>query len=391
MDDFKRINDLYGHRYGDLLLRHFAQRLEKQFDRQHCYRLGGDEFAILLPATGKSSLRDVAEQAAQLLLQMHKEPYQLLNRNLSVSISVGIALPDTGKDHEQQSRQADLALYHAKEQGKNTYAFYEQALSEARAQRDFMEQELSLALERGELFLHYQPKVTLDDGAIIGTEALLRWNHPTLGLIPPAKFIPLAEESLQIVPIGRWILQEACKQGALWHQQGLKLSMAINVSSVQLVHDDLHETVAQALADSQLPANLLELEITETSMIENIHKVLPLLHALRQRGIHLAIDDFGVAYSSLNQLSQLPINVLKIDKSFIDRCVASQQDLMILRSIIQLAANLQLRVVAEGVETDEQRRILQAEGCHYAQGYLFYKPQDASTLQKTLSECANAA
>lgn len=384
MDDFKRVNDLYGHRYGDLLLRHFAERLEKVCSPACCFRLGGDEFAVLMKGNDDNLLRQRAVLMAEELLRVNKEPYELLNRSLSMSISVGIALSSHESGNEQLSRHADLALYHAKEVGKNRFALYEQALDEDRAARDYLEQELALALSNHQLTLHYQPKVRLSDGAIVGVEALLRWQHPVLGNVSPMRFIPLAERNRQIIPIGRWVISEACRQGALWHRMGIGLRVAVNLSSVQFEYDNLIHQVSSALSATGMPADLLELEITESSMMEDVSQAIPTLEAFRKQGIHLAIDDFGVAYSSLNQLSSLPIDVLKIDKSFVDRCLVSSQDQMILRSICQLAANLHLRVVAEGVETTEQKDVLQSENCHYAQGYLFYKPLTAEEITKIL-------
>lgn len=386
MDDFKRVNDLYGHRYGDLLLRQFAERLERVAGGRHAYRLGGDEFAVLITGDSEDTLWHCAESLANRLLQANREPFHLLNRTLSVSLSIGIALAKPEEDSEQLSRQADLALYHAKEAGKNTYARYEQALSEEREQRDYIEQELSSALDKGEFHLVFQPKVELATGRIVGAEALLRWNHPTLGDVPPMHFIPLAEDSRQIIAIGRWVLREACWQEREWSRLGLKTRLAVNISAVQLEHDDVLEMLDQVLHDTGIDPNQLELEITETSMAENPERVMPVLNGIRLRHVQLALDDFGVAYSSLNQLSQLPIDVLKIDKSFVDRCAVGEQDHMILRSILQLAENLHLRVVAEGVESVEQQKILLDEGCKLAQGYLFYRPLNAQALTQLLIE-----
>ena len=384
MDDFKRVNDLYGHRYGDLLLRQFAERLERVAGNKHAFRLGGDEFAVLLVGEDEETVWCCAESVAERLLQVNREPYHLLNRALSVSLSMGIAVAHPDDDSEQLSRQADLALYHAKEKGKNTFARYEQALSEKREQRDYIEQQLSTALENDEFYLVFQPKVALDTGRIVGAEALLRWQHPQLGEVPPMRFIPLAEGSRQIIPIGRWVLREACWQGREWSRLGLMPRLAVNISAVQLEYDDVLTMLDDVLEETGADPALLELEITETSMAESPERVLPVLEGIRARKVQLALDDFGVAYSSLNQLSQLPIDVLKIDKSFVDRCVDSDQDHMILRSILQLAENLHLRVIAEGVETTEQQQRLMKEGCKLAQGYLFYRPLSSEALTQLL-------
>ncbi|WP_197046992.1 bifunctional diguanylate cyclase/phosphodiesterase [Paucibacter sp. KBW04] len=384
MDDFKRVNDVLGHLYGDKLLRQFADRL-RGLSGVRSFRLGGDEFAVLLLA--QEDARAESEQLARRVLAKTQRAYEFEGRAFQVSVSVGIALADgLGSPSEDLSRYADLALYAAKSAGKNSYAFFTHELLRARTERDFMEQELRQAIARDQLHLLYQPKVELAGGRIVGVEALLRWQHPSLGLVSPARFIPLAEESRAIVEIGRWVLNEACAEAVRWQAQGYALDLSVNVSAVQLAHDDVVAAVGQALQLSGLAAERLELEITETSMMSELGEVLPILHELRGRGVKIALDDFGVAFSSLNQLSRLPLDTLKIDKAFVDQCVLTHRDHMIVRTVLQLGRNLALRVVAEGIESSAQAQLLHDEGCAQAQGFLFAPPLTPEALLARLRQ-----
>jgi len=384
MDDFQRVNDVLGHLYGDKLLRQFADRLRALADVRS-FRIGGDEFAVLLRA--RADARSESEQLARRVLAKTQRAYEFEGRSFQISVSVGIAMAEgLAQPSEALSRHADLALYAAKSAGKNSYAFFTPELLRARTERDYMDQELRQAIARDQLHLLYQPKVELAGGRIVGVEALLRWQHPSLGLVSPARFIPLAEESRAIVEIGRWVLNEACAEAVRWQAQGYALDLSVNVSAVQLAHDDVVAAVGQALQLSGLAAERLELEITETSMMSELDEVLPILHELRGRGVKIALDDFGVAFSSLNQLSRLPLDTLKIDKAFVDQCVLTHRDHMIVRTVLQLGRNLELRVVAEGIESSAQAQLLHDEGCVQAQGFLFAPPLTPEALLARLRQ-----
>ncbi|MFV0422483.1 putative bifunctional diguanylate cyclase/phosphodiesterase [Oleidesulfovibrio sp.] len=380
LDDFKRINDLHGHSYGDLLLKQFARRICK-LDFLNTYRIGGDEFAILL----RESENMNAEKAAEAIYAVSREPYDLGNRSLEVGLSIGVARY-TGEiqGSEELERNADLALFQAKQAGKNKVSFFEPTILKARELQDKLARDMGAALAAGEFFVVYQPKVDMRTGCIVGAEALLRWEHPELGMISPAEFIPVAEMTRQIVPLGRWVLEQACLQAATWQQRGATINLSVNVSGMQFKNDNMVQVVDDALTMSGLPAAQLDVEITETTLMDDSAFIIPLLEQLRERGVGLAVDDFGVAYSSLNQLKTLPVTVLKIDKSFVDHCHTDTQDLMIIRSIIQLASNLNLSLVAEGVEAKAQAELLLQEGCLVAQGFFYYRPLDAQSFENLL-------
>lgn len=381
LDDFKRINDLHGHSYGDLLLKQFARRLDR-IDLPDVYRIGGDEFAVLLCES--ESLR--VEKAIEAIYGATAEAYQLGSCAVEVALSIGVArFTNDIKDSDELERNADLALFQAKQRGKNNYRIFEPEILRARELQDRLARDMGPAISGGQFFVVFQPKVQMQSGSIVGAEALVRWEHPELGMISPAEFIPVAEMTRQIVPLGRFVLEQACIQAAAWQNNGRPVRLSVNVSGVQFKNDDMVQAVDSALQISGLSADLLDIEITETTIMDDSDFIFPLLDKLRAKGVGLAIDDFGVAYSSLNQLKLLPVTVLKIDKSFVDNCHTDKQDLMIIRSIIQLANNLDLTLVAEGVEEKAQADLLVKEGCDVAQGFFYYRPLALHDFEEVLS------
>jgi diguanylate cyclase (GGDEF)-like protein/PAS domain S-box-containing protein len=385
LDNFKTINDSLGHEAGDALLKEVARRLQTCVrDTDTISRQGGDEFLIAL-----RDLPDVdtAANIVAKLIERIQEPLHLDSQEVSTSVSVGIALfPEDGHDFETLRRKADLAMYRAKEAGRNTCRFFDETMNVEAAEHLLLRNGLYHALERGELTLHYQPQVDLGTRAIVGVEALLRWRHPELGMVSPARFIPVAEESGLIVPIGEWVLHEACRQSVAWQQAGLPaLVVAVNLSALQFKRGDVEQAVQRALDASGLAPQLLELELTESILIQNVEGVLASVKRLKQIGVQIAIDDFGTGYSSLSYLKRLDIDKLKIDQSFVRDLAVDPDDAAIVKAIIQLAHSLNLRTVAEGVETEQIREELSAFQCDEAQGYLFSRPLEAAALARWLA------
>ncbi|WP_228040841.1 EAL domain-containing protein [Nodosilinea sp. LEGE 07088] len=375
LDNFKTINDTLSHTVGDLLLQQVTQRLSAALRAEDMLaRWGGDEFTLILPTlTSPSDAAKVARQIAKQLAQ----PLFLHNHELHITASVGIALfPEDGQDAMTLLQNADVAMYRAKQQGRNNYQFYTQSLSEEATQRLKLESYLHHALDRNELLLYYQPQINVATGAIVQVEALLRWQHPHLGLVTPDQFIPLAEENGLIVPIGEWVLKTACAQVMAWHQQGLPpVKLAVNLSVRQLQHPNLVAMVAQTLAQTGLPATHLELEITETAAMGDMVASIERLQELRNLGIKVSMDDFGTGYSCLSHLKQFPIDGIKIDRAFVKDLPDSPADRAMVNAIIAMAQGLTLSVVAEGVETPDQAHCLHSLGCPEMQGYLFGRPQ----------------
>lgn len=384
LDDFKQINDNLGHHFGDLVLIEFSNRLKDlPFERINIYRLSGDEFAMIIK--DRTNIRYTAEHAANQLKDISNQQFSLENRSYSMTFSIGIALlEDALHAVDIWCRNADIAVYRAKSRGKNTIQWYDEALIDETIRNYQIERELISAIERNQLLLYYQPKINIKSNRIQGAEALIRWQHPELGMISPVEFIGTAEKSQQIIAIGQWIIQTACQQAKQWSDQGYPICVSVNVSAVQFVFDDIFHIVTEALKVNELDPNLLQLEITETTLMEHPDKVAQTCNALRKLGVSVAIDDFGVAYSSLNYLKQLPVDVLKIDKSFVDDCVDNHNDHMIVKTIIQLGHNIGKQVTAEGVETEQQLSLLNTEGCDNYQGYLFSKPIPAKQFSKLL-------
>ncbi len=384
LDGFKVINDTLGHSSGDLLLQTIAARLKKSL-RSHdtAARLGGDEFVVLLDHIAHPE--DAARIAAKLLEALAL-PVELGGERVTVSASAGISVyPNNGRARDVLLKAADTAMYSAKAQGCNHYRFYTEDLAARAAERLAIEQGLRRAIETGGLVLYYQPQVALSDGALTGVEALVRWRHPQEGIIPPGRFIAIAEESGIIEPLGRWVLFKACAQAAeRLRAGGPPFQLSVNVSARQLARDHFENTVREALAESGLPASLLELEITESTLqvIEHSRQLLDTLKAL---GVTIAIDDFGTGYSSLSVIKHLPIDRLKIDQSFVRDINGDAGDVAIVESIISLSRTLGLRVIAEGVETGAQLAVLRRLRCEEGQGYLFSRPLPLPELQQLLS------
>ena len=385
IDRFKLVNDNFGHKTGDLLLQAFAARLVESAKMGIAGRLGGDEFVLLLPGT---DCPDIVSAQARALMDTLTIPFIIASQQFLVKCSIGIALhPGVASDGLTLIERADIAMYRAKQSGRDGYRFYSESMSVENYWRLELEADLRLALKRDELLLHYQPKVNLESGAIVGAEALVRWTHPTLGLMPPVSFISLAEESGLIVPLGSWVIRTACAQNAAWRRKGLtSMRVAVNVSARQFVEPDFVDGVAAILMETGLPAEGLEIELTESMIMNDVDQAISILNALRDLGVMLSIDDFGTGYSSLAYLKRFPINVLKIDQSFVRGIADDNDDRLIIASIIGLAHNLQLQVVAEGVETAKQLKYLRQQGCDEIQGYYFSRPVEASQFLVMLEE-----
>jgi len=378
LDRFKIINDTLGHQVGDELLREVASRLSRVVrETDFVARLGGDEFVVLLPAV--TTPADAAMVAGKIISAL-AVPVQAEGHELHTSPSIGISLfPDDGPDGDAILRNADTAMYHAKAAGRNNYQFYAAEMNQAANERLDIERKLRHAIGRNELALCFQPQFRADGSRPTGVEALIRWHHPEDGIISPVRFIPVAEETGMIVEIGEWVLQTACREMKNWIDAGLApLRVAVNVSARQLRRRDFCETVAGVLAESGLPPELLELEITESSVMENPEEAIHILQRLGRMGVTLAIDDFGTGYSSLAYLKLFPIDHLKIDRSFVADIEHDLNDRAIAFGTIALAHSLGLNVIAEGVETEDQLELLRANGCDEVQGYLFSKPLNSA-------------
>src|SRR5579864_8790017 len=374
LDRFKIINDSLGHSVGDLLLREAAERLKNWARAQDTVaRIGGDEFVMVL--TGISDMPDAAIAAERIMDSMNAE-FVLQNRKYNVTCSIGISIyPEHGTDDETLVKNADAAMYYAKESGRNAFRFFTDTMNAEVTERLNLEHNLRLALEKGELFLMYQPQIEAASGNVVGLEALIRWQHPELGLVPPDKFIRVAENSGLILPIGEWVIETACSAASEWQKQGLAaVLVAVNVSAVQFRQENFCDVVRRALERTGLPPQYLELELTEGLLLSTEDMTLPLLQNLKRMGVKLAIDDFGTGYSSLSYLRQFPVNKLKIDRSFIKSVPANRDETAITTAIISMAKSLNLKVTAEGVENEEQMSFLRSHYCDEIQGYYFSRP-----------------
>jgi diguanylate cyclase len=368
LDRFKEINDLFGHAAGDRTLQTFALRVSPLLDgRQMMARLGGDEFAILLPdVSGPAAAVRLAESIMDTLREANDAP------EISIAASIGIALsPDDAVDRQALLNHADVALYRAKQEGRNTYRFFEARMGAEVRDRRQAEHDLRLAIPRGELWLAYQPQMDIRRGKVVGFEALLRWKNPTRGEISPAVFIPIAEEIGAILPIGDWVLTEACREAASWTTP---LKVAVNVSAVQLHNPSFAQQLHQTLIQTGLPGKRLEIEITETALVRDLSRTLATLRQVKALGVEIAMDDFGTGYSSLSNLRAFPFDRIKIDRSFIKQVHTNQQAATIVRAVLGLGKGLGLPVIAEGVENNDELRFLQEENCDEVQGYLFGRP-----------------
>jgi diguanylate cyclase (GGDEF)-like protein len=384
LDRFKVINDSLGHDAGDMLLVEIAGRLRSSLRSSDIVaRLGGDEFVVILEETAE---RYDVERIAGNLLSALGQPVQLSGHECHTTASIGIAMyPSDGTDVQTLTRNADMAMYLAKEDGKNGFRFFNNEIKAQSIERLTLETALRRALERDQFSLHYQPKVDMVTGQITGVEALLRWMHPELGMISPMQFIPLAEETGLIVPIGRWVLKEACAQNMAWQRRGLRpISMAVNLSPRQFSDKHLLQDVDEALLASGMSPVLLQLEVTESMVMRNVARAITVLNAIQSRGIRLAIDDFGTGYSSMSLMKQFPIDTIKIDRSFVRDLPRDSEDQAIAQAIISMGKALGMTVIAEGVETAEQHAFLRNHACDEMQGYLFSKPLPAPQLARLL-------
>jgi diguanylate cyclase (GGDEF)-like protein/PAS domain S-box-containing protein len=377
LDNFKSINDTLGHDAGDALLKQIATRLSGCVrETDTISRQGGDEFLILLP-----DLIHVDDTAPVLVKVMERMqmPIQAQGHEISTSISMGVTVyPDDGASFEVLLKKADMAMYKAKDDGRNTYRFFDEAMNVEAVEHLFIRNGLRRALDRSEFVLHYQPQIDLTSNTVIGVEALIRWNHPELGMVSPARFIPVSEESGLIVQIGDWVLREACRQAVAWQRAGLpEICMAVNLSAVQFKRGNVEQSVIHALEDSGFNPVMLELELTESILIQNVEIVLESVKRLKLLGVKLSIDDFGTGYSSLSYLKRFDIDKLKIDQSFVRDLATDPDDAAIVRAIIQMARSLNLRTIAEGVETVEMLHQLRVFQCDEAQGYHFARPMPA--------------
>lgn len=382
---FKNINDTLGHTIGDKVLTIAAKRFVRMLDvKDTVARIGGDEFAIILRGLGSTSK---AEKVARRIYQNITQPFSLSGNSITVDINIGIAPCDVEYDTpEEILRDADIAMHYAKEKG-NGLAVFTKELRERFLERVRLEMDLRYAIDRNELALHYQPIISLSDGRIVGFEALLRWYHSDLGMIPPTKFIPIAEDSGLIKPITVWILAEACRQITKWQAMApdyRSLMVSINISGKHLGNNDLIDDVQRAIDITHIDPSSLKLEITESAAMENPEHTVNMLKSLKTLGVQLSIDDFGTGYSSLSHLHKLPFDTLKIDRSFVSSVGESGENSEILQTIISLAKNLRMRVVAEGIETESQLHVLQNLGCDFGQGYLMAKPKGREETEKLL-------
>ncbi len=386
LDRFKIVNDSLGHNVGDELLELIAKRfLTLGRESDTVARLGGDEFAVLLPELHSA---EDASVVAQNFIDALQEPFCLEGHCLNIGASIGVAIfPCDGMDVDGLIKRAELALYKAKEQGRNTYHYFSEELQEAVLEQLEMEDEIRHAILNQQFTLFYQPKISLETNKVTGMEALVRWEHPEKGLIPPDKFIPLAEESGLIIPLGEWVLQEACRVTSKWVERyDDTLIVAVNLSARQFKSVDLLKSIQNALDMHQLSPKNIELEITESCVMENVEGALNTMKAFRAHKLKLAIDDFGTGYSSLGYLKQFPMNTLKIDRSFVMDLTVDSDDAAIVEVVILLAEKLGLDVVAEGVETQAQLEFLRAQGCQYVQGYLLSRPLPEEEFEQFLKQ-----
>jgi diguanylate cyclase (GGDEF)-like protein/PAS domain S-box-containing protein len=384
LDGFKHINDSLGHAVGDKLLKAIGERLLAAVRKSDTVsRQGGDEFVVVLSSIAQSE--DAALIVTKIIAAV-TAPYSIDLRDLYVNVSVGISIyPDDGADAEALIQNADNAMYHAKEQGGNNCHFFNNDMNAQAVLRQFLEATLHRALERREFELNYQPIIQIKSGQVTGVEALIRWRHPERGLIPPAEFIPIAESCGLIVPIGRWVLREACMQAREWQKAALPhIRVAVNISSVEFRDKDFLTNLQATLIETGLEPCNLELELTEGVLMQHVESTALVLGELSAMGVQLAVDDFGTGYSSLSYLSQFPINSLKIDKSFVQRITSEYDDAPIIKAVINMGRSLKQRVTAEGVETREQLAFLQSQGCDEGQGYYFSYPVVAEQFARLL-------
>jgi diguanylate cyclase (GGDEF)-like protein len=395
LDGFKHINDSLGHPVGDKLLQSIASRLVD------CVRVsdtvsrqGGDEFVVLLSEIEQS---EDAAITARRMLQAVAQPHSIDQHDLHITASIGVSVyPEDGLDADTLIKNADTAMYQAKESGRQSFEFFKPAMNARAVERQFIEEGLRRALERKEFTLHYQPKINLTTGAITGAEALLRWMHPTRGPVPPADFIPVAEDCGLILPIGAWVLREACIQARAWMDAGLPATtIAVNVSAIEFRDEKFLDSLFAIVRQTGLDPRFLELELTESVLMKHAASTANILRTLRESGVRVAVDDFGTGYSSLSYLQKFPVDAVKIDQSFVRQISTAGEDTTIVKAVIGMARGLKLRVIAEGVETLEEVAFLRAYRCEEAQGYYFSRPvppqQFAMLLKNGVAESSVVA
>ncbi len=385
LDHFKEINDSFGHNFGDQLLIIVAKHLENTVRATDSVaRMGGDEFTVLLNnLTDEDSIVPILQK----IMSLFKEPFNINEHQFYITCSIGVSVyPLNGDTPELLLKNADAAMYKAKDSGRHTYQFYTKDMTEKAYDRITLETQMRQAIDNKEFEVYYQPQVNMNSGKIIGMEALVRWNHPEEGLVSPAKFIPLAEETGLIIDIDRQVMRDAIYQFQKWVEDGFDVGMlSINLSIIQLNHVDFMDFIKNLISESKISVENLMLEITETQIMKNPEESIIKLQELQDFGIKLAIDDFGTGHSSLSYIKKLPINKLKIDQSFVSDVLVDEDDAELTKAIISIAKNLNLELIAEGVETEEQAAFLLQNGCDEAQGYLYYKPVDAKSVSKILS------
>ena len=383
LDRFKHINDTLGHDIGDKLLKEVAERLKSSIRGSDTVsRISGDEFNIML--SDITSVDDAAVISRNILAAFQKL-YTVAGHKLHVTASIGISIyPDDSEDIETLLKYADIAMYHAKEHGRNTYKFYSPAINVSSSERMRMENNLRQAIERDELVLHYQPQAIIDTRKVLCAEALVRWKHPEQGMLGPEHFLPLAEEIGFITAIDEWVLRAACKQFKKWRETGLNMCVTVNLSAKQFQKADLVEWVAAVLSETELEPHRLQLEITESTAMKSLEHTIPIMNRLAEIGVGISIDDFGTGYSSLTYLKKLPIQKLKIHKSFIQNITADPDAMAIIGAVTAMAQNMKLRVIAEGVETEEQLKFLKSLGCQEMQGFLLSRPLPAKEFRELM-------
>ena len=384
LNDFKVVNDSLGHEAGDALLQTVAMRLRALVrETDTVARLGGDEFVIVIPDVALAE--DVSIVAAKIL-DVLGQCFSMGGQEIHIGGSIGIGLyPHDGEHEDILMRNVDLAMYHVKQKGRSGFYFFTEELNVRNQERHTLRMELGHALSRGELVLHYQPKIDTKTHRVVGVEALVRWQHPVRGLIPPADFIPFAEDSGLILPIGSWVMHAACAQNAAWQDEGLPaISIAVNLSARQFGHENLVGLIKQVLWDTRMDPRYLELELTESVLVQEAEQAVPMLSRLKDFGVQLSLDDFGTGYSSLNYLRCFPLDNLKIDRSFVQGMASNSHNAIIVKTMIALAHDLDLKAVAEGVETKEELDLLAAYGCDQIQGFYFSKPLPADEFKRLL-------
>jgi len=389
LDNFKKINDSMGHDTGDEVLVQVATRLQNCIRKSDTLaRLGGDEFIIIIDEIKD---KDLAIHLAQKLVLAMSEPLHVKGQDTYITNSVGVSIfPEDGYDANTLLKNADAAMYKAKDDGKNSYQFYKEEMTEKAFERLLMENSLRQALENEEFVVHYQPQIDTKTEELVGMEALVRWNHPSMGLVPPSKFIPLAEETGLIVQLDRWVMKTAMNQISKWNSQNAENKfVSLNLSMKQLDQKDFLEFVKKSLHETKCLPSFLELEITESQIMKDAKKCIHILEKVKELGILISIDDFGTGYSSLSYLKKFPISKIKIDQSFVRDLPTDEDDVALVKAIISIAKNLNLSTIAEGVETNEQREFMLKHGCDKIQGYFYSKPIPADEMEKLLEKGIN--